>query len=102
MEGSWLKVSGSGSATLIHDFVGLIFKGTLRGVDDKTNIILDEVSFSPWVLSMIKGGAKHISTCVISAFYFCAFCQCKERVYSSTAGVEQVALGLYIIRGDNM
>ena len=25
-----------------------------------------------------------------------------ERVYSNTAGVEQVVLGLYIIRGDNM
>lgn len=25
-----------------------------------------------------------------------------ERVYSSASGVEQVALGLYIIRGDNM
>ena len=27
---------------------------------------------------------------------------CNERVFSSTAGVEQVALGLYIVRGDNM
>ena len=25
-----------------------------------------------------------------------------ERVYSTTSGVEQVQLGLYIIRGDNM
>ena len=25
-----------------------------------------------------------------------------ERVYSSASGVEQVVLGLYIIRGDNM
>ncbi len=25
-----------------------------------------------------------------------------ERVFSSTSGVEQVPLGLYIIRGDNM
>ena len=25
-----------------------------------------------------------------------------ERVYSSTSGVEQVPLGLYIIRGDNV
>ena len=25
-----------------------------------------------------------------------------ERVYSSSSGVEQVQLGLYIIRGDNM
>ncbi len=25
-----------------------------------------------------------------------------ERVFSSVAGVEQVPLGLYIIRGDNM
>jgi U6 snRNA-associated Sm-like protein LSm8 len=25
-----------------------------------------------------------------------------ERVYSVTQGVEQVALGLYIVRGDNM
>jgi hypothetical protein len=25
-----------------------------------------------------------------------------ERVFSTTAGVEQVVLGLYIIRGDNM
>ena len=25
-----------------------------------------------------------------------------ERVYSSSAGVEKVPLGLYIIRGDNM
>lgn len=25
-----------------------------------------------------------------------------ERVFSSTSGVEQVVLGLYIIRGDNM
>ena len=27
---------------------------------------------------------------------------CNERVFSSTTGVEQVALGLYIVRGDNM
>lgn len=27
---------------------------------------------------------------------------CNERVFSSTAGVEQVALGLYIVRGDNI
>ena len=27
---------------------------------------------------------------------------CHERVYSSDAGVEQVVLGLYIIRGDNL
>ena len=28
--------------------------------------------------------------------------ECHERVFSSTAGVEQVVLGLYVIRGDNM
>jgi len=28
--------------------------------------------------------------------------ECHERVYSQNAGVEQVALGLYIIRGDNV
>ena len=28
--------------------------------------------------------------------------ECHERVYSEAEGVEQVALGLYIIRGDNM
>ena len=28
--------------------------------------------------------------------------ECHERVFSSTAGVEQVVLGLYIVRGDNM
>jgi U6 snRNA-associated Sm-like protein LSm8 len=28
--------------------------------------------------------------------------ECHERVYSSDAGVEQVVLGLYIVRGDNM
>lgn len=28
--------------------------------------------------------------------------ECHERVYSTTAGVEQVVLGLYVIRGDNM
>lgn len=28
--------------------------------------------------------------------------ECHERVYSQTAGVEQVVLGLYIIRGDNV
>lgn len=27
---------------------------------------------------------------------------CHERVYSVGAGVEQLVLGLYIIRGDNM
>ena len=27
---------------------------------------------------------------------------CHERVYSSTAPVEQVPLGLYIVRGDNV
>ncbi|CAM9567526.1 unnamed protein product, partial [Heterosigma akashiwo] len=27
---------------------------------------------------------------------------CHERVFSPDAGVEQVALGLYIVRGDNM
>lgn len=28
--------------------------------------------------------------------------ECHERVYSQSAGVEQVPLGLYIIRGDNV
>ena len=28
--------------------------------------------------------------------------ECYERVYSTVSGVEQVVLGLYIIRGDNM
>ncbi|CEO97893.1 U6 snRNA-associated Sm-like protein LSm8 [Plasmodiophora brassicae] len=28
--------------------------------------------------------------------------ECHERVYSTTAGVEQVVLGLYVIRGDNI
>lgn len=28
--------------------------------------------------------------------------ECHERVFSPSAGVEQVVLGLYIIRGDNM
>ena len=28
--------------------------------------------------------------------------ECHERVYSLDAGVEQVVLGLYIIRGDNI
>ena len=28
--------------------------------------------------------------------------ECHERVFSSTAGGEQVVLGLYIVRGDNM
>ncbi|KAL3929980.1 MAG: hypothetical protein SGPRY_001727 [Prymnesium sp.] len=28
--------------------------------------------------------------------------ECHERVFSSTAGVEQVVLGLYIVRGDNI
>ena len=28
--------------------------------------------------------------------------ECHERVFSPVAGVEQVVLGLYIIRGDNM
>ena len=28
--------------------------------------------------------------------------ECHERVFSPDAGVEQVVLGLYIIRGDNM
>ena len=28
--------------------------------------------------------------------------ECHERVYSVDAGVEQVVLGLYIIRGDNI
>jgi U6 snRNA-associated Sm-like protein LSm8 len=28
--------------------------------------------------------------------------ECHERVFSSNAGVEQVVLGLYVIRGDNM
>lgn len=27
---------------------------------------------------------------------------CHERIYSTTAGVDQVPLGLYIIRGDNV
>ena len=43
--------------------------GQLRGVDQVTNVILDE---------------------------------CHERVYSMEAGVEQVLLGLYVIRGDNI
>ena len=28
--------------------------------------------------------------------------ECKERTYDPTEGVEQVALGLYILRGDNL
>ncbi|KAA6429163.1 MAG: N-alpha-acetyltransferase auxiliary subunit-like [Trebouxia sp. A1-2] len=28
--------------------------------------------------------------------------ECHERVYSTKAGVEKLALGLYVIRGDNM
>ena len=28
--------------------------------------------------------------------------ECHERVFSSEAGVEQVVLGLYIVRGDNI
>lgn len=28
--------------------------------------------------------------------------ECHERVYSTDCGVEQVVLGLYIVRGDNM
>lgn len=28
--------------------------------------------------------------------------ECHERVFSTTSGVEQVPLGLYIIRGDNI
>merc|ERR1712060_953291 len=28
--------------------------------------------------------------------------ECHERVFSSTSGVEQVVLGLYIVRGDNI
>ena len=28
--------------------------------------------------------------------------ECHERVFSTDAGVEQVVLGLYIVRGDNM
>merc|ERR1712021_226252 len=28
--------------------------------------------------------------------------ECHERVFSTTAGVEQVMLGLYIVRGDNI
>jgi U6 snRNA-associated Sm-like protein LSm8 len=28
--------------------------------------------------------------------------ECHERVFSTSAGVEQVVLGLYIIRGDNI
>mmetsp|Transcript_48 Transcript_48/g.117 ORF Transcript_48/g.117 Transcript_48/m.117 type:complete len:96 (+) Transcript_48:53-340(+) len=28
--------------------------------------------------------------------------ECHERVYSSTQGVDQVVLGLYIVRGDNI
>ncbi len=28
--------------------------------------------------------------------------ECHERVYTATAGVEQVPLGLYIVRGDNV
>mmetsp|Transcript_3333 Transcript_3333/g.4633 ORF Transcript_3333/g.4633 Transcript_3333/m.4633 type:complete len:98 (-) Transcript_3333:1519-1812(-) len=43
--------------------------GLLRGVDQVTNIILNE---------------------------------CHERVYSPDSGVEQVVLGLYIVRGDNI
>jgi U6 snRNA-associated Sm-like protein LSm8 len=43
--------------------------GTLKGLDQKLNIILEE---------------------------------CHERVFSAEAGVEQVTLGLYIVRGDNI
>jgi U6 snRNA-associated Sm-like protein LSm8 len=28
--------------------------------------------------------------------------ECRERVFSPSAGVETVELGLYIVRGDNM
>mmetsp|Transcript_496 Transcript_496/g.1055 ORF Transcript_496/g.1055 Transcript_496/m.1055 type:complete len:100 (-) Transcript_496:96-395(-) len=43
--------------------------GTLKGLDQKLNVILED---------------------------------CYERVFSKESGVEQVQLGLYIVRGDNM
>lgn len=43
--------------------------GTLRGLDQLTNLILED---------------------------------CHERVYSTKSGVEQLPLGLYIMRGDNI
>mmetsp|Transcript_18251 Transcript_18251/g.38545 ORF Transcript_18251/g.38545 Transcript_18251/m.38545 type:complete len:100 (-) Transcript_18251:416-715(-) len=48
---------------------GRTIMGTLKGLDQKLNIILEESV---------------------------------ERVFSKEAGVEQVPLGLYIVRGDNI
>mmetsp|Transcript_28388 Transcript_28388/g.70290 ORF Transcript_28388/g.70290 Transcript_28388/m.70290 type:complete len:100 (+) Transcript_28388:24-323(+) len=48
---------------------GRTIVGTLKGLDQKLNVILEE---------------------------------CHERIFSKEAGVEQVTLGLYIVRGDNI
>ena len=46
-----------------------------------------------WLKGLLKGFDQTINLILDESH---------ERVFSSTSGVEQVVLGLYIIRGDNM
>lgn len=57
-----------GRVVLVITNDGRSIIGTLRGVDNVTNLLLTE---------------------------------CKERVYSETEPVQEVELGLFILRGDN-
>merc|ERR1712196_217592 len=45
------------------------------------------------IVGNLKGYDQHLNIIID---------ECHERVYSSVSGVEQVVLGLYIIRGDNI
>lgn len=78
-------------------------QSSLRAADDVTMAAMIE-SYVDKVVQIVTNDGRNIvgvlkgfdqTTNVILE-------DCNERVFSSTAGVEQVALGLYIVRGDNM
>jgi small nuclear ribonucleoprotein (snRNP)-like protein len=64
-------------------------------VYSRESICLGEhVRCNPTPLKGILGGADAKSNVILS--------DCTERVYSADAGVEEIPLGLYLVKGDQM
>ncbi|XP_053799208.1 LSM8 homolog, U6 small nuclear RNA associated isoform X2 [Vidua chalybeata] len=72
-----------------------------RGPDDMTKCFLNEISGTVAVITsdgrMIVGTLKGFDQTINLILD-----ESHERVFSSSQGVEQVVLGLYIVRGDNV
>lgn len=62
---------------------------------DGRNIVVSIIEY--WMCSILQGMMKGFDQTVNIMLS-----DSHERVYCAQAGIEQVALGLYIIRGDNM